>query len=172
MDQLRQFISHNREAFETGELPAGHLIRFNRKLDRKQTQKNRNRWFLYSLITGCAAIGFLVFLIRSQTNHTGSAENCTTVAELREVQLYYHIQLNQVLKQIQETAEIGGNTLEKRQILQEAARIFSQQQDFEEKIIPQLPCDENTVFVIDQYYSTTLRTFRFMLSRLEKNEQL
>lgn len=171
MDQLKRFIERNRAAFDAGELPPGHLERFSSKLGRQPRPALRRHLLRYGIVGACAAAALLLCLTGRNIYDFASTPVCPATSELREIQIYYHMQLNEILEQIEALPGTGDKLIEKRQILQEAARILSRQRDFENKVIPELPCTDNAVFVLDQYYSTTVRSFRFMLSRLETTDQ-
>ena len=60
MDELRNFIQDNRDAFDDYELPAGHAGRFERKLMRRG--KRRPIYLVASLLTA-ACVALFIFLV-------------------------------------------------------------------------------------------------------------
>ena len=106
MDQLKHFIDTHRDAFEDDRLPAGHLERFEKKLPTSHTRHT----LLYSMCALLAAASiallFLVKLYPAGTEQQGAeASSCMLKEEIDGLRLYYTMQMNDVVFQIQALSE-------------------------------------------------------------------
>ena len=108
MDKLKNFIDANRDAFEEGEiLPEGHFERFEQKLPKSR----KNRAALYSLSAFAIAASIALLLLFRLPGGTGlpepaqktTAQTCETQEEIEELRLYYNMQMNDVLAQMNRT---------------------------------------------------------------------
>lgn len=171
MDKLKQFISDNREAFDRMELPKGHQLRFEQKLPHRRN--SFRRYSLYALAAAASVAILIVFTLpfrgveRSMMQRTVT---CHTAAEIDNLRLYYNMQMNEVIAQM-EAFNPGENEVEKKQLLEESARVMEASKRFEEAVIPQLPCAQETLYAMTQHYTTSLQSLNFMLRQMENSQE-
>jgi hypothetical protein len=167
MDKLKDFIDTHREAFDDDLLPEGHLERFEKKLKKK---RNVRRFSLIA-VTIAAAAGLFFFLkIQSDMGDEPQQESiftCEAEEEIEELRLYYNMQIYDVETQIKDLyayRETPGSL----ELLEETERVIQTSYEFEENILPTLPCSEAGVFAMNQHYSNSLNSLNFMLKRMEE----
>ena len=106
MDKLKNFIDTNREAFEDDLLPEGHFERFEQKL----AAPRKSRATLYSLCAFAAAACIaLLFLFKmpggtplpQQKPVASQPHKCQMKEEIEELRLYYNMQMNEIISQMQ-----------------------------------------------------------------------
>ena len=161
MDQLKHFIDTHRDAFEDDRLPAGHLERFEKKLPTSHTRHT----LLYSMCALLAAASiallFLVKLYPAGTEQQGAeASSCMLKEEIDGLRLYYTMQMNDVVFQIQALSE-------QRSIPGTQGLLDEMKQ-----VLPTLPCSNNALLTMNQHYEASLESLQFMLAQMEemKNE--
>ena len=172
MDQLKHFIDTHRDAFEDDRLPAGHLERFEKKLPTSHTRHT----LLYSMCALLAAASiallFLVKLYPASTEPQGAeASSCMLKEEIDGLRLYYTMQMNDVVFQIQEISE-QRSTPGTQGLLDEMKQVLADSRQFEEQVLPTLPCSNNALLTMNQHYEASLESLQFMLAQMEemKNE--
>ncbi len=167
MDKLKDFIDNNRDEFDLGELPAGHLERFEKKLALSHN-KRPLRYTLYSLVVAASVGLILLFNVTHLMDDPLllRGEVCETREEFEELRLYYHMQINEVLAQMeslyQENQVPGGEEL-----LQASAQVISENNRFENIVVPELPCSTDGLFALNQHYSNSLESLHIMLKHLQ-----
>ncbi len=107
MDELKNFIDTNREAFEDDLLPEGHFERFEQKL----AAPRKSQATLYSLCAfaaaACIALLFLFKLPGGTPLHTQPGQVatgqpiCEVKEEIEELRLYYNMQMSDIISQMQ-----------------------------------------------------------------------
>lgn len=168
MDKLKDFIDKNREAFDEEFLPEGHLGRFGKKLGRKRAIR---RFGLCCVsVAACAGI---FFFLKIQTELTDLplrpplVFTCEAEEEIEGLRLYYSMQMYDVEAQIKELCAVG-QTLGSIELMEETEQVIRTTYDFEEKILPSLPCSDAGIFAMNQLYSNSLRSLNFMLKQMEQ----
>lgn len=169
MDKLKHFIQENKEAFNDEPLPAGHLERFERKLP--TTRKPARKWLPLFAAAAAAAVAILVFIeLRSglaDTAEQPSAYTCgETQQEFDELRLYYRMQMNDLFAQMRtvyKQEQVPGGI----ELLEETKRVIRNSQDFEENVLPGLPCSDAGLFAMNQYYSNSVESLQIMLKQME-----
>lgn len=166
MDKLKQFINDNREAFDTDQLLPDHKIRFERMLPR--TRNNAKLYSLYALAVAASVAILIVFTLPFMTLERPANEGviCQTAKDIENLSTYYNMQMNEIVEQIK-AFNPGNMTLEKQQIVQEAARVMAISKQFENTVMPQLPCSDETLFAMNQYYGTSIQSLNFMLFQMK-----
>lgn len=172
MDKLKNFIDTNREAFEDDLLPEGHFERFEQKL----AAPRKSRATLYSLCTfaaaACIALLFLFKLPGGTPLHTQPGQvatgqhKCEMKEEIEELRLYYNMQMNDIISQIQvmyKQQRIPGT----EELLKETKRVLTDNYMFEETVLPTLPCSNAGLYAMNQHYSTSLESLNIMLKQME-----
>lgn len=171
MDRLKQFISDNREAFERMELSEGHELRFEQKLPHRRNPFRR--YSLYALAAAASVALLIVFTLPFRGVERAAMERtvtCQTAAEIDNLRIYYNMQMNEIIAQM-EAFNPEKNEVEKEQLLEESAKVMAASKYFEEAVIPQLPCAQETLYAMTQHYSTSLRSLNFMLRQMENNQE-
>ncbi|WP_158712950.1 hypothetical protein [Parabacteroides pacaensis] len=167
MDKLKQFINLHRETFDSEELPVGHELRFEKKLFRKRNPFRQ--YSLYALTTAaCVAILIILILPFSDTRRMGKQSiECQTAIEINNLRLYYNMQMHEIIDQM-EAINPGKNKAAQELLLEESARVMEASKQFEETVIPQLPCAQETIYAMSQHYNTSLQSLNFMLQQMEE----
>lgn len=167
MDKLKQFIHNNREGFDAEELPAGHITRFEKKLYNK---RNIGKIYCLYALAVAASVAVLVMLtlpFYGSKHQKLPVASCTIANDIDNLQLYYTMQINEVVRQI-EAFEPGKMTQAKELILQETARIQATNILFETAVVPTLPCNDQALYAMTQYYDTSLQSLSFMLRQMQQ----
>lgn len=170
MDKLKQFVNDNREAFDTDQLLPDHKIRFERMLP--HTRNNARLYSIYALVVAASVAVLTVLALPFMELKRPANENisCQTAKDIENLNTYYNIQMNEVLEQIK-AFNPGSMTLEKQQIVQEATRVITASKQFEDVVMPQLPCLDETLFAMNQYYSTSIQSLNFMLLQMKNIQE-
>jgi hypothetical protein len=168
MDKLKDFIDKNREAFNEVSLPEGYMERFGKKLGRKRAIRR----FSLCCVSVAACAGLFLFLkIQSEpadvSLRPSHAFACEAGEEIEGLRLYYSMQAYDVEAQIKELCA-GRQTQGSVELIEETARVIRTTYDFEEKILPSLPCSEAGIFAMSQLYGNSLRSLNFMLEQMEQ----
>jgi hypothetical protein len=167
MDKLKDFIGKNREAFDEEPLPEGHLERFGKKLERKKNIRRLGFWSL--TIAACAG---LFFFLKIQNELADSSPQpavftCEAEEELQGLRLYYTMQMYETethIKELYAARKTPGSI----ELMEETERVIRTACDFEEKILPSLPCSDAGIFAMNQLYSNSLRSLNFMREQMEE----
>ncbi|MCD7849017.1 MAG: hypothetical protein LUH63_04340 [Parabacteroides sp.] len=167
MDKLKNFIDTNREAFDDDLLAEGHFERFKQKL----AAPRKSRATLYSLCAFAAAACIaLLFLFRMPGGTPlPQPHKCQMKEEIEELRLYYNMQMNSIISQMQEMYKqqrIPGS----EELLKETKRVLTDNYMFEETVLPTLPCSNDGLYAMNQHYSTSLESLNIMLKQMEKME--
>lgn len=176
MDKLKDFIDTNREAFDDDLLPEGHFGRFEQKL----AAPRRNRAALYRLcVFAAAACIALLFLFRLPDgtpvhlpDEWAEAEDAKCAAMQEEVeglQLYYRMQMNDVISRMQEIHKrqpLPGT----KELLEETQRVLADSHTFEETVLPSLPCSDTGLCAMNLHYRASLESLNTMLEQMENME--
>jgi len=170
MDKLKDFINTHREAFEDDLLTAGHFERFGKKLP--EPKKRQKRWIGLLATVAAAVIACLVILeiytdIRDTPDPQSSAFTCETQKEIDELRLFYNMQMNEMFAQIRtlyKREQVPGGL----ELLEETKKVIKISHDFEDNILPTLPCSDAGLFAMTQHYSTSLQSLNIMLKQMEQ----
>lgn len=174
MDKLKQFIDTHREAFDDDFLPEGHLERFEKKLASQSpevTKKPLAVWLRVLAVAAAAAIAVFVFIeIRSGIGDAPVQQTetymCETQMEIDELRTYYNMQMDELYAQIRALYKMeqapGG-----LELLEETKQVIKTSQDFEDNILPHLPCSEAGLFAMNQHYNTSIQSLAIMLKQME-----
>ncbi|MDH6356207.1 hypothetical protein [Parabacteroides sp. PF5-9] len=168
MDKLKNFIDNNREAFENELLPEGHFERFKQKLPVK---KNHRPLFINIGTVAVAASIILLLFFRLPLNtvtdeQDTTAYTCETKQEIEELRLYYNMQINEVIAQM-ETLYKNDRNPGAEELLKETKKVLTDNYMFEENILPTLPCSNNGLYAMTQHYNNSLESLSFMLELME-----
>lgn len=167
MDRLKEFIHNNREAFGKEELEPVHVMRFESKL--RSRRKRVRRYVRYSLAVA-ASVAILLLSVPpfSRSGQTGATPAaCQTAADINNLRVYYTMQMDEIITRIKDATTC--NRLEKKQLLEESDRIMKANRQFEQHVIPQMPCSQETLYAMTQLYNTSLESLNFMLQQIENN---
>ncbi|GHU84743.1 hypothetical protein FACS189415_8140 [Bacteroidia bacterium] len=170
MDKLKDFIGTHREAFDDELLPEGHFERFEEKLGRRKRATLR---FTLLAASVAAAAGLFIFLkapsiIKENMRHPASSVyTCEAEKEIEELRLYYNMQIYGVVAQMKDlyAAQRSPGSLE---LLEESEQVVYSTYDFEENILPSLPCSDGGLFAMTQHYSNSLESLNFMLGQMKQ----
>lgn len=175
MDKLKNFIDSNRETFDDELLPEGHLERFTQKLPAPR----KNHVKLYSLLAFATAACITLFLLLRLPGGTpapvplnSSVQNhgCKMKTEIEELRLYYNMQMNEVVAQM-DTLYKQQQTPGAKGLLKEMKQVLKDNYMFEETVLPVLPCSDEALFAMNQHYSSSLESLNIMLEQLERLEK-
>lgn len=163
MDKLKQFIDSNKEEFDEVDLPEGHFERFEKKLSARRRRPVR----LYTLfgIVAAACIALLL-IFKPSTDLYMDDDPTANVCEIEELQLYYTMRMNDVLSKIEavyEKAPSPGSS----QLMAATQTVLHDSEEFEEQVLPTLPCSEEGIFAVNQHYENSLASLRIMLNQME-----
>lgn len=173
MDKLKNFIDTNKEAFEDDLPLIGHFERFNKKLP--TSQKKQIKWInLFAIATAAAVTLFVFIRIQSDIKDAPVQQTrmytCETQKEIDELKFYYNMQMDEVTAQIRalyKSEQIPGGL----ELLEETKKVIKSSQNFEDTILPTLPCSDAGLFAMNQHYSNSLQSLQIMLSQMEKSIQ-
>lgn len=177
MDKLKNFIEANREAFDDELLPEGHFERFEKKLE---ARKRNHRTKIYSLFAFVAAAGIALLLLLRMPGGTTiptpqqgislQPQKCAMKEEIEELRLYYNMQMNDVISQMDELykqEQIPGAN----ELMAETKRVLTDNYMFEETVLPTLPCSNDGLSAMNQHYTSSLESLNIMLLQMEKMDK-
>lgn len=167
MDKLKDFIADNRQAFEDLSLPEGHEERFREKLSRRKTRSIRRRaiW----LAVAASIVGFL-FVFHTQWGKETGSDVCELSMEINEVRMYYNMQLMATVTKMEmlyKQDQSPGNL----ELLKQTQDVITSNLDFENRILPSLPCREETLFAMNQHYDASLAGMNILLDRMREQTE-
>jgi hypothetical protein len=169
MDKLKDFIEQHREEFDNETLPEGHLERFERKLHKREGAIRR---FILPAAATIAAACFLAFFFlpgkEKGTDPAGaSAFVCEAGDEMDALREYYNMRVYDVEEQIKSLHDSSPSpgSLE---LVEESGKVVQTVYEFEENILPTLPCTDNGLFAMTQQYANSLESLNFMLGQMEQ----
>lgn len=169
MDKLKDFIDKNRDAFDNDMLPEGHLERFIPKLPHSKRSKQIRLYSLVGAIAAAVAMLVLVLDIPTDSGWNNPAEIAVSETddhELKELRLYYNMQMNSVLSQM-ETLYKTNNTPGTAELIKETKRVLADNYMFEETVLPTLPSSNIGLYAMTQHYNTSLESLSFMLRQMQ-----
>lgn len=170
MDRLKGFIEDNMEEFNAEVmLPAGHLERFERKLN---PHKKRGVYRLIAVgLAVAASVAIILLSNRGETIISGT-DDIDMVArtqeidmEMKELRIYYNMRMSDIhveMKRLYESNRSDGA----KELLLEGRRILADNSDFENRVLPSLPCSDEAIFAMTQHYSNSMNGLNIMLDRM------
>ncbi len=172
MDKLKNFIEKNRQAFDQEiPLPDGHLDRFDRKLPARKPRQVV--WYSLSALVVAASVALLLFLNLpaymqlAGPEETADKELCSISKEIKQLRYYYTMQMHDILLQMEELyakEQVPGAA----DFLRETQAIVNGNISFEQNILPNLPCSDKGIYVMTQYYGTSVNSLQRMLEQMEE----
>lgn len=168
MDKLKDFIENNKQEFDDIELPVGHMERFKDKLEgrKKQVVRRRLAWG----IAAAACLG-LLFTFQTQYNKEQVENLCELSTEIKEVRMYYNMQMSATIAQMEELYK-EHQTPGRFELLQQTQEVIAVNQDFENRILPTLPCSEEALFAMNQHYDASLSGMNILLRQMRKTAEI
>jgi hypothetical protein len=170
MDGLKEFIDAHRSDFDSESLPDGHTERFEKRLHR--SGRIVRRVSLLALVAAAAAC--LVFFVKL---HEGLLVNpgdsspatffCEADEEIDELCGYYNMQMYEVVTEINE-GYADNQTPGIQELLEASEEVVQATYDFEEEVLPSLPCTEDGLFTINRHYDASLQSLHFMLEQMKE----
>lgn len=164
MDKLKDFIDNNRQAFDDISLPAGHTDRFKEKLNKRQKTLNRRK-IIWS-VAAASVIG-LLFTFYTQFRKEHIDEVCELSTEIREVKMYYNMQITATVTKMEELYKQNqspGNL----DLLKQTQDVIASNLDFENRILPSLPCNEAALFAMNQHYDASLEGMNILFDQMQR----
>ncbi len=168
MDKLKQFIDDHREQFEETALPAGHQERFEKKL--LSRKKRYTLWYSIYGVAAAACIALLIFF-KPSTDLSIDDDTAANVCEIEELQLYYTMQINDVLAKIEAVYEKEASP-KSTQLMRATKEVLNDSGQFEEKVLPTLPCSEEGIYAMNQHYKNSLRSLQIMLEQMDNETDI
>jgi hypothetical protein len=173
MDKLKNFIDTHREAFEDELPPAGHSGRFDKKLP--VSSRKQLKWKPVWVVAVAAAVTLFVFIRIVHEIKDTQAQQTNLYAgevqkEIDELRFYYNMQLDDVSAQIRalyKSEQIPGGL----ELLEETKRVLKSSHEFEDAVLPTLPCSDAGLFAMNQHYSNSLESLQIMLNQMEQSIQ-
>lgn len=166
-DKLKQFIATNREKFDEEALPAGHFERFDRKLPVPKKNRVKTVSLIAFTAAACMALLFILQLPFGFHGFDSSSYVCETKQEIEEVQLYYQMQMNAVIEQMEALYE-QDRTSGAAELLMESKKVLLETKKFEDEVMPTLPCSDEGIVVLNQHYGNSLGSMHIMLEYMEQ----
>lgn len=164
MDELKNFIDRNRADFDEVELPVGHTVRFCAKLEVQKRSAKRRRVIGVVAIAACLGI---LFAVQIQYNKEQTANTCELSMEINEVRLYYNMQLAETIARM-EALYKEHQTPGSLELLRQTQEVIAVNREFENKVLPDLPCSEEALFAMNQHYDASLSGARILLRQMER----
>lgn len=173
MDKLKQYIDNHREEFDDIQMPEGHFDRFSEKLKSSpKTIRHRRQIGVYSLLLVAGIALFLLirfsFTISPDVSDTKPVTNytCGMREEINDLQLYYSMQMNELVMQMKTFAscDLAGS----KDLLKEMSLILYDNSQFEQTVLPGLPCSNAGIFAMNQHYNASIEALQLMLNQLEQ----
>lgn len=168
MDKLKQFIDDHRDAFDDIELPQGHQQRFEEKLVARR--KRRTLWYTVYGVAAAACIALLILFKPSTDLFIESDDAAVYACETDEVQLYYTMQINEVLAQIEKAYKNDGSD-KSIELVEASKQVMSDSNRFEEEVLPTLPCSEEGQYAMNQHYRNSLMSLQILLEQMEETTE-
>jgi hypothetical protein len=167
MDKLKNFIDTHRDAFEDELPPAGHSGRFDKKLP--ASSRKQPRWINVLAVAAVAVVTLLVFIrIVHEIKDVPAQQTNLYASEIDELRFYYNMQLDEVSAQIRalyKSEQIPGGL----ELLEETKRVIKNSHEFEDAVLPTLPCSDAGLFAMNQHYSNSLESLQIMLNQMEQS---
>lgn len=150
-------------------LPAGHIERFERKLN-----PHKKRGVFRLLAVGLAVAASVALLLLSNRGETIISESDDIDMEARvqeidmemkELRIYYNMRMSDIhieIKRLYETNRSDGA----KELLLEGQRILADNSYFENSVLPSLPCSDEAIFAMTQHYSNSMNGLNIMLDRM------
>lgn len=171
MDKLKNFVEDNRPEFEAMELPDGHMDRFKAKLDRQRRPLTRHKLFLAVSVAACLG---LLFALYTQHDKQQAEEVCELSVEIGEVRMYYNMQMNATITKMEELYK-QKQTEGTMELMKQTQNVIAANRDFEDKVLPSLPCSETALFAMSQHYDGSISGMNILLRKMEdvvRNERI
>lgn len=168
MDRLKDYIQQNREAFDEIPLPEGHLERFAARLEKEETKKTVPLW--HKLVPLAAAVALFFCLSIPFWMHqpvSPDAYVCELHSEMGELHTYYRMQLEDHLMEL-ETASKENPSEAVTHLLEAALQIEASCQQFDNQVLPTLPCSDEGIFAINQQYQNSLNSMQILCQQLNR----
>jgi len=157
--KIEDFIRENRQEFEQGDLPAGHMLRFEQKLPGKQRKLSGYHW--YSGVAACLVLAIGLELLWKLE----APRECELLCqEIHKVKMYYSMKVSDEAGRIR---SLAASSPEKEVYLREVDGILSENESFE-KEIPAFPESEITINILAQHYQSSLNSLEYMAGQLEQ----
>ncbi len=171
MDKLKDFIDTNKSAFEEEALPEGHRLRFEKKMNTRR--KKQLRWSLQIGLAAAASLALFFYWwfpgdLRQPA--AGQMSECMLRREMQEVRLYYSMQIDETVLQM-ETLYRHQPVSGVKEIFQESKQVLAETKAFEKEIFPELPCSEKSMVAINQHYGSSLECLETMLEQMKALKQ-
>jgi len=166
MDKLSRYIQTHREDFEV-DAPEGHGKRFLKKLNHRHRRSLLIRARPVLKIAGITLLFILSGLwILEHTNLLPSPEKDSQIAEFKETENYYAIQVSQKYNQLKHMKFVG-DTLQKQIILKEFGSMDSVYYQLQ-KDLKMNPGDERILHAMIEYYQTKLNALNTIINQLSQ----
>ncbi|HJA88181.1 MAG TPA: hypothetical protein H9778_05735 [Candidatus Parabacteroides intestinavium] len=169
MDQLKDFIDKNREAFDTDDLPIGDLDRFLTKLEQTENRRSKRRWLEWAAIPIAAAIALFLYLALPWGEDAFDEPQyiCELHSEMTELRTYYMMQMEGILMEMEEKS-LQSNNPASRKLLEAGQHIQNSCRQFDREVLPTLPCSDEGVFAINQQYRNSLSSLQQLYGQMNK----
>ena len=150
MDRLKDYIQQNREALDEIPLPEGHLERFAARLEKEETKKAVPLW--HKLVPLAAAVALFF---------------CLSVPFWMHQPVSPDMQLEDHLMEL-ETASKENPSEAVTHLLEAALQIEASCQQFDNQVLPTLPCSDEGIFAINQQYQNSLNSMQILCQQLNR----
>lgn len=167
MDRLKDYIQQNREALDEIPLPEGHLERFAARLEKAETKKTVPLWRKLVPLAAAVALFFCLSVPFWMQQVSPDAYVCELHSEMGELHTYYRMQLEDHLMEL-ETASKENPSEAVTHLLEAALQIEASCQQFDNQVLPTLPCSDEGIFAINQQYRNSLNSMQILCQQLNR----
>ncbi|MDR2498366.1 MAG: hypothetical protein LBD28_02885 [Tannerellaceae bacterium] len=170
MDNLKKFVDQYRDQFDAEPLPDGHLERFERKLRSRHNRPARYFLPIAATIAAAACIFAILFIKGGEYNRNQNGNGafiCEADEEMDELRSYYHMRVYD-LEERMRSLHLAQPTEGSASIMHDTQEVMKSIYDFEENILPTLPCSGNGLNVMNRQYASSLETLEVMLEQMEE----
>lgn len=168
MDRLKDYIQQHREAFDDVSLPEGYEERFAARLEREDTKKTVPLWRKVLPLAAAVALFFCLSVpFWMQQRSKPDAYVCELHSEMGELRTYYRMEIEDHLMEL-ETASRENPSEAVRHLLEAGLQIEASCQQFDQQVLPTLPCSDEGIFVINQQYRNSLNSMQILCQQLNR----
>ncbi|CDE65315.1 putative uncharacterized protein [Parabacteroides sp. CAG:409] len=169
MDRLKDYIEQHREAFNEEPLPEGHLERFAARLEKEEEEKVKTVPLWRRLMPLAAVVALFLCLSVPFWIQRGTSDSyvCELHSEMGELHTYYRMQLEDHLMEL-ETASKENPSEAVMHLLEAALQIEASCQQFDNQVLPTLPCSDEGIFAINQQYQNSLNSMQILCQQLNR----
>ena len=172
MDKLKKYIDENMEDFNDFELPEGHLERFDAKL-KKTSSKRISLYWISGAVAAVAMMILIISGLKEQPDDQSSVvaeteSKCSEIQEeINQLTFYYNMKVCDLLSKIEDVC-VKSNSNEAKEILESSKTVHNDVMDFENNIVPDLPCSDLSFEIITRQYDANIASLQLILDQAQR----